>query len=144
MIGTVGECLLSRYILCIGECWVDKKVTDPPFTVLNKKWGTIVLWTLLQYGELGHRFASYQERRVYRVIPKERPEGLERGNQGLERGSLWNVQKSVFQEEGMDIRYKMLNRNDNMKLKEVYNLRYQRWRRKHMRDQKIEDDIKCR
>lgn len=52
--------------------------------------------------------------------------------------------ESVFQEEGMDIRYKMLNRNDNIKLKEVYNLRYQRWRRKHMRDQKKEDDIKCR
>lgn len=47
-----------------------------------------MLWTLLQYGELGHHFASYQERRVYRVIPKERREGLARGNQGLERDSL--------------------------------------------------------
>ena len=31
----------------------------------------------------------------------------------------------MFQEEGLDIRYKMLNRNANMNLKEVYHLRNQ-------------------
>lgn len=36
-IGTIGGHLLSKYVMCVGECWVDKKVTDPPFTVLKSK-----------------------------------------------------------------------------------------------------------
>lgn len=36
-----------------------------------------------------------------------------------------------------------LNKNDNRKLKEVYNLSYQRWRRKAMREEEKGGDIKC-
>lgn len=97
-----------------------------------------MLWILLQYRkEPRNHFPRSLERPVYRVIFQQVPKGLE-------RGSPMKYSVTCVPGKGAGQHAQNAAINDKMKLKEVYNLRYQRWRRKTMRNVIKGNDIRCR